>query len=116
MRIHHVQLMMPRGEEAAALAFYRDLFGLERIPKPADMPNPDGVWFTLGDTQLHLGVQDDPPAPTRAHVAFEVDDLDGLVAKLDAAGVQTKPSNPVDGLRRAHVWDPFGNRLELMGR
>ena len=116
MRIHHVQLMMPRGGDEAALAFYRELLGLERIPKPVDMPNPDGIWFTLGDTQLHLGVQDHPVAETRAHVAFEVAELDALVAKLDAAGVKTQGSNPVAGLRRFHVWDPFGNRLELMGR
>ncbi len=116
MRIHHVQLMMPRGEEEAALHFYRDLFGLTRIPKPPDMPNPDGVWLALPDGQLHLGVQDGPVPETRAHVALEVDALDEFVGRLEAAGVRTKPSNPVDGLRRFHVWDPFGNRLELMGR
>lgn len=116
MRIHHVQLMMPRGEDEAALAFYAGLLGLERIPKPPDMPNPEGIWLTLGDTQLHLGVQEERPAATRAHVAFEVEALDALVAKLDEAGVRTEPSNPVDGLRRVHAWDPFGNRLELMGR
>src|ERR671922_201372 len=32
--IHHVQIAMPPGEEEAALGFYGDLLGLERIPKP----------------------------------------------------------------------------------
>lgn len=115
MRIHHVQLMIPRGEEARALDFYATLLGLTRIPKPADMPNPDGIWFSLGDSEFHLGVQDEPPAPTRAHVAFAVDALDELLARLEAASVRVERSNPVAGMRRAHVWDPFGNRLELMG-
>lgn len=58
MRIHHVQLMMPRGREDEALRFYVELLGLPRIPKPRDMPNPEGVWLSLGDQELHLGVQD----------------------------------------------------------
>ena len=115
MRIHHVQLMIPRGGEDEALAFYRDQLGLARIPKPADMPNPDGVWFRLAQGELHLGVQEGFPSETRAHVALLVDDLDALVATLDAAGARTRASNDVDGLRRFYVWDPFGNRLELLG-
>lgn len=115
MRIHHVQLMIPRGREAEALAFYRDGLGLERIPKPAHMPNPEGIWFALADGELHLGVQDAAPAETRAHVALRVDDLDALVTRIAAAGARTRSSDALAGLRRVHVWDPFGNRLELMG-
>ena len=107
--------MIPRGGEVEAEGFYGGLLGLDRVDKPADMPNPEGLWYDLGDQQLHLGVQDEPPAPTRAHVAFLVDDLDALRARLARAGHETRGSNPVGGLRRAHVHDPFGNRLELMG-
>lgn len=116
MRIHHVQLMIPRGHDEAARRFYRDLLGLTPIEKPRDMPSPEGLWFALADGQLHLGVDDAPPAPTRAHVALLVDDLDALVATLAANAVPLTPSNAVDGLRRVHARDPFGNRLELMGR
>jgi catechol 2,3-dioxygenase-like lactoylglutathione lyase family enzyme len=117
MRIHHVQIMMPRGREAEAVRFYVELLGLTRIPKPSDLPNPDGVWLTLGDTQLHLGVQDgEIDRSSRAHVALLVESFDALVARLSAAGVEVVPATVVDGLRRAHVRDPFGNRLELMGR
>jgi catechol 2,3-dioxygenase-like lactoylglutathione lyase family enzyme len=116
MRIHHVQLMMPRGREDEALAFYERLLGLARIPKPPDMPNAEGLWFSLGDEELHLGVQAGPVDPeSRAHVALLVDDLDGLIERLRAAGVDVRPSNALAGLRRAHARDPFGNRLELMG-
>lgn len=117
MRIHHVQLMMPRGSEADAVRFYVQLLGLTRVAKPAEMPNPDGVWLALGDGQLHLGVQDGPVDPdSRAHVALLVEDLDALCARLTDAGVALTPSNDLGGLRRVHVRDPFGNRLELMGR
>lgn len=118
MRIHHVQVMMPRGREAEAVRFYGELLGLRRIPKPADMPNPEGAWFALeGGGELHVGVQDADVDPTsRAHVALLTDDLDALCARLREAGVELRPSNEVGGLRRVHARDPFGNRLELMGR
>ncbi len=117
MRIHHVQLMMPRGREDEALRFYVELLGLPRIPKPRDMPNPEGVWLSLGDQELHLGVQDgEIDRASRAHVALVTDDLDALSSRLAEAGVALAPSTEVAGLRRMHVRDPFGNRLELMGR
>lgn len=108
---------MPRGREAEALRFYGELLGLPRIPKPADMPNPDGAWFALEGGELHVGVQDAPVDPaSRAHVALLTDDLDALCQRLREAGVELRPSNEVGGLRRVHVRDPFGNRLELVGR
>ena len=116
MQIHHVQLMIPRDGQDEARHFYGELLGLEPAERPANMPNPEGIWFELGDQQIHLGVQDAAPDRTRAHVAFLVESLDPLVARLRDAGVELRPSNDVAGLRRVHVWDPFGNRLELMGR
>lgn len=115
MRIHHVQVMIARGREDEALAFYAEVLGLQRIPKPADMPNPEGLWFALEGGELHLGVQDEAPPASRAHVALEVEDWSAAVERLRAAGARVEPSQPVAGLRRAHVWDPFGNRLELLG-
>lgn len=117
MRIHHVQLMMPRERAHEAERFYVELLGLTRIPRPENLPNPGGIWFSLGDQELHLGAQDAEVDPTsRAHVAFEVDDLDSILARLREAGVALNPAPTLDGIRRVHVRDPFGNRLELMGR
>lgn len=115
-RVHHVQLMIERGREPQALAFYAGALGLRRIDKPASMPNPEGLWFALeGGGELHLGVDAEPPSKSRAHVALVFDDLDAVVARVAASGAEVQPSNPLDGLRRTHVWDPCGNRLELMG-
>ncbi|MBX3271062.1 MAG: glyoxalase [Sandaracinaceae bacterium] len=107
--------MIPRGHEQEALAFYAGGLGLARIPKPADMPNPDGLWFALEGGELHLGVADEPPPSTRAHVALVVADLDARLTALGALGARLAPAEPLGGLRRVHAWDPFGNRLELMG-
>lgn len=32
--VHHVELAMPRGEEAAARAFFVDVLGMKEIDKP----------------------------------------------------------------------------------
>jgi hypothetical protein len=41
--------------------------------------------------------------------------LDPLIAKVQEAGYETDTSQPpLDGYKRAHVFDPFGNRIELM--
>jgi hypothetical protein len=44
-----------------------------------------------------------------------VSDLDSLITKVQNAGYETDTSQPpLDGYKRAHVFDPFGNRIELM--
>ena len=76
-----------------------------------------GWWFTAGTAVLHLGVET-PFAPARkAHPAFLVLDLDGLRARLIAAGHDcVRADAEIPGVRRLHTYDPFGNRLEFQQR
>ena len=113
--IDHVQLAMPAGEEEKARSFYINLLGFVEIPKPAELAKRGGAWFESGNVQLHLGVEADFRAARKAHPAFIVDDLDALIAKVQSNGFETDTSQPpLDGYKRAHVFDPFGNRIELM--
>jgi catechol 2,3-dioxygenase-like lactoylglutathione lyase family enzyme len=45
LALDHVQLAMPAGAEDRARQFYRDVLGLEEIPKPAALAARGGVWF-----------------------------------------------------------------------
>lgn len=114
LRINHVQLAMPRGREDDARRFYGDVLGLRELPKPAVLAGRGGAWFELGDAQLHLGVDVDFRPAKKAHVAFEVCDLDSIAARCRAAGYDPRSDDDVSGLRRCYVDDPFGNRLELI--
>jgi catechol 2,3-dioxygenase-like lactoylglutathione lyase family enzyme len=114
VRLDHVQIGMPPGREVEARTFYNGLLGLPEVAKPPELAKRGGCWFERGDLKLHLGVEIDHRAPTRAHPAFVVDDLDKLVAALNKAGYETPSDSPFFGHRRVHVRDPFGNRLELM--
>lgn len=115
LSIDHVQIAMPAGEEDQARAFYIEQLGFTEIPKPPDLAKRGGAWFQSGSVQLHLGVESDFRPARKAHPAFVVDDLNSLIAKVRSAGYETDTSQPpLDGYKRAHVFDPFGNRIELM--
>jgi catechol 2,3-dioxygenase-like lactoylglutathione lyase family enzyme len=115
LSIDHVQIAMPVGEEETARAFYINVLGFDEIPKPAELAKRGGAWFQSQNVQLHLGVEADFRAARKAHPAFIVIDLDSLLAKVQSAGYETDTSQPpLDGYKRAYVFDPFGNRIELM--
>jgi len=115
LSIDHVQIAMPAGEEEKARSFYVKLLGFTEIPKPPELAKRGGAWFESGTTQLHLGVEPDFRPARKAHPAFIVDHLGALLANLQTAGFEVDTSQPpLDGYKRAHVFDPFGNRIELM--
>jgi catechol 2,3-dioxygenase-like lactoylglutathione lyase family enzyme len=114
LAIDHVQLAIPRGGEAAARRFYVELLGLVEVPRPAAMAGRGGGWFESGDVRIHLGVEDDFRPARKAHPALRCRDYAGLVARLEAAGVEVRPATEVPGVLRCHVDDPFGNRIELV--
>ncbi|MEO8354920.1 MAG: VOC family protein [Chloroflexota bacterium] len=117
LSIDHVQIAMPAGEVEKARAFYVSLLGFTEIPKPDELAKRGGAWFQSQNVQLHLGVEADFKPARKAHPAFLVNGLDELIARIQEAGYETDTSQPpLDGYKRAHVFDPFGNRIELMER
>jgi catechol 2,3-dioxygenase-like lactoylglutathione lyase family enzyme len=115
--IHHVQLTVPKGAEAAARQFYRDLLGLTEIDKPASLAARGGLWLQAGDRQVHIGVEEGVDRlATNAHIAYEVRDLSGWQNKLVNAGIAIIDGIPVPGYNRFEFRDPFGNRVEFIER
>jgi catechol 2,3-dioxygenase-like lactoylglutathione lyase family enzyme len=112
--IEHVQLAMPSGEEAKARAFYEGVLGLTEKLKPPNLAARGGAWFERDDVRVHVGVDKDFRAATKAHVGFLVDELPALVARCREAGYRVVDDEPLEGFERAYVFDPFGNRLEFM--
>lgn len=112
--IDHVQLAMPAGREAEAVAFYAGHLGIPQVTKPAHLAVRGGCWFEAGALRLHLGVEPDFRPARKAHPALLVEDLPVLVARLRAAGIAVRTDEPLEGYDRVYVDDPFGNRIELM--
>ena len=113
-RIEHVQLAMPPGQEAQAIAFYEGLLGIPHVVKPPHLAARGGCWFEDGGVKVHLGVEADFRAAKKAHPALLVTQLGALVDRLRAAGVEIIDDEPLEGYHRVYVHDPFGNRIELM--
>src|SRR4051794_8616497 len=116
LALNHVQLAMPPGGEHEARLFYAGLLGLSEVPKPANLAGRGGLWFERGEVRVHLGVETDFRPARKAHPAFLVDDLSGLIKSLGSAGVAPTRDEPLEGFERVYISDPFGNRIELMQR
>jgi catechol 2,3-dioxygenase-like lactoylglutathione lyase family enzyme len=116
LSIDHVQIVIPAGAEEIARSFYIGILGFREQQKPAAMAGRNSIWLASGPVNLHLGIEavsDFHPA-VRAHPAFTVDNLDEIVAACQRAGFATRPDTPFGNFRRTHIFDPFGNRIELM--
>ncbi|MBD3731032.1 MAG: VOC family protein [Sphingomonadales bacterium] len=114
--IDHVQLAMPHGGEDGARAFYAGALGMAEIRKPGHLAVGGGCWFAGGGVEIHLGVEEGFTPSRKAHPALLVDDLAGMVTRLEQAGVPFSPGKPLAGCIRGDIADPFGNRIELMQR
>lgn len=109
--IDHVQVAIPVGTEDVARAYYADVLGLPEVDKPPAMAARGGAWFESGEVRVHVGVED-PFVPARkAHPALV---MRGLVDFVMATGLDATWNEELEGVIRCHVFDPFGNRIELI--
>jgi catechol 2,3-dioxygenase-like lactoylglutathione lyase family enzyme len=115
--LHHVSFAVRDLERSRR--FYEGVLGLEPIPRPP--LGVQGIWYAVGGCQLHLIVTPPgaevgtPPSritPIANHSAFSIDDYSGVLAQLEARGIEVLPTSA----ERGQMWvrDPDGNVLELI--
>lgn len=118
--IDHVQITVPRAAEAAVRRFYGDGLGFREIPKPAELRRNGGMWYQLGNVQLHVSLEDievGENSASRRHIAYDVADLDAVEQWLRQRGLTIIPDQqPTAGFRRFYLRDPGGNRIEISQR
>ena len=114
LAIHHAQVTIPVGMEDAARNFYCGVLGLEEIAKPDSLAGRGGFWLQVGDRQVHIGVENKEEKPTKAHVAYLVNDLESARAVLTDNNVDIIEGIPIPGYSRFEFRDPFGNRVEFL--
>jgi catechol 2,3-dioxygenase-like lactoylglutathione lyase family enzyme len=113
--IHHVQVTVSDGQEAAARDFYCKVMGFKEIEKPKSLQGRGGLWLAVGDLQVHVGVETGVNrAATKSHVAYQVTDIAKWRDRLEKAGVTIVDSVAIPGFERFEFRDPFGNRVELI--
>ena len=105
------------GDLERSLNFYSEVFGF-----------PEHQRFSKGESKMAvldigkglLEIIQRPDAPAEApkgrwsHIAFHIDDYDGLVSKLEGMGLQLRRVTLDDGSRIAFFKDPDGHDIEIM--
>src|SRR5690348_4894018 len=111
--LHHVNVTVPAELEVAAKDFYGSVLGLKEIRKPATS-RQSGAWYQIGNTQLHLSVEDEEQALSSRHVCFTVSDLAEAEQRFREAGIEIiADPRPNPDAPRFYVRDPGGNQLEI---
>ncbi|MCA1668945.1 MAG: VOC family protein [Thermomicrobia bacterium] len=124
-RPHHLNLAGAHWEDSAA--FYRDLLGLVPVELPRDR---EAYGATIATSQDERGYQyhfvpSDPDFAARndlavnpfgaGHLAFRVDDIAAVRARLDAAGIPYSDMGEwaIKGWHQLFCADPEGRVIEF---
>jgi catechol 2,3-dioxygenase-like lactoylglutathione lyase family enzyme len=99
---------------AKARAFYVDVLGLKEIPKPKTFDFV-ALWFQLGDGQtLHLLQKPEPDTRSPRHFALRVTDVNAARDYFRSKGIAMQETGPIPHCDRFFVFDPDGNRIEVI--
>jgi glyoxylase I family protein len=111
----HVAVMV--SNLTRSIEFYSNILGLTKVDRDLNYP---GIWYQLGDLQIHL-IEDLDYQPNFAidlikstrnpHIALGVRDLEVAKQQLLAANCVVKMSN--SGRAALFTQDPDGNAIEL---
>ena len=112
---HHVNLGVPPGGVADQRDFLTDVLGYEAVPTPPELEGRNVNWFRAADgSEIHLSEDPEHRPADRAHVAVVLgDELDEVVARLNARDTKVEVFDGIVGVRVAICRDPAGNRWEL---
>jgi catechol 2,3-dioxygenase-like lactoylglutathione lyase family enzyme len=99
---------------AKARAFYVGVLGLTEIPKPKTFDFV-ALWFQLEDGQtLHLLQKPQPDTRSPRHFALRVPDVMQAREYFRARGIEIQETGPIPHCDRFFVFDPDGNRIEII--
>jgi catechol 2,3-dioxygenase-like lactoylglutathione lyase family enzyme len=110
-QIDHVSVIITDVERSRR--FYRDVLGLKEIAKPRTI---DFVvlWFDLGNQHLHLLLKKEPDALSPRHFALRVSDVAAARVYFREKGIRPEETTPIPGADRFFIYDPDGNRIEVI--
>ena len=121
--LHHVAIKLCGAEEyKKAVAFYRDVLGLELLREWGEGENSACMLGTgRGRVELFANAESELPPGNIRHFAFDVSDTDSLCEAVSAAGYEVYygpcdviiPSDPPYPARIAFCRGPAGETVEF---
>lgn len=125
-RLQHCGLVVQDLEKSCW--FYGTVVGLQEVPRPPNFTFR-GAWFrcpsgdefhliVAGDTTAPAGFQEPGPGKhsgLATHIAFEVEDLPAVKARLEEHGLEILggPLMRGDGVEQLYLHDPDGYMIEF---
>lgn len=109
--IDHVSVIIT--DVARSRHFYRDILGLKEMAKPRTFDFV-ALWFDLGNQQLHLLLKGKPDQRSARHFALFIKDVPAARAYFRERGIPIEETTVIPGADRFFVYDPDGNRIELI--
>jgi glyoxylase I family protein len=110
-QIDHCSIIITDVERSRR--FYRDMLGLKEIHKPRTF-NFVVLWFDLGNQHIHLLLKDQADTASQRHFALRVADLAAARAHFGQHGIAMQETTPIPGADRFFIFDPDGNRIEII--
>ena|ERR1022692_1399119 len=110
-QLDHVSVLVTDIERSRR--YYRDLLGLTEIAKPRTF-DFKVLWFDLGNQHLHLLVKAKPDALSPRHFALRVKDARAARNYLKEKGIAVEETTVIPGADRFFIFDPDGNRVEIV--
>lgn len=110
-QLDHVSVVITNVERSRR--FYRDLLGLKEIAKPKTF-DFIVVWFELGNHQLHLLLKDQQDTRSPRHFALRVKDVAAARTYFHEKGLPVQETTLIPGADRFFIFDPDGNRIEII--
>jgi catechol 2,3-dioxygenase-like lactoylglutathione lyase family enzyme len=99
---------------AKARAFYVGVLGLKEIAKPKTFDFV-ALWFQLEDGQtLHLLQKLQPDTRSPRHFALRVPGAQAAREYFRSRGIEIQETGPIPHCDRFFVFDPDGNRIEII--
>ena len=113
IRIDHVHVTVPPGEEHKAQQFYANVLGFENMSRAKELSDSSGYWFKVADIEFHIDTKGDV-AKGRQHFALEISNLKEARQHLEANDVTIIEQTLILGRQRFMFMDPWGNRIEFL--
>ena len=116
-KIRHLAIMTLDPERLAK--FYEEVFGMQRLTRPAERPKQDSKAVFMTDGYLTLALLENKAegkAPGLNHFGFQIDNQEVIAGKLAGFGLEPKQRPADRPYAETRATDPDGNNFDLAVR
>ncbi len=112
--LDHMQMTAPLNSEKEVRHFFSDILGCKEVAKPESMSHFESLWFDIGTSIIHVGLDENYFPEKRGHPAFIVQSLNDLIVRFDQYDIDYELDDNMPGAKRLYTYAFFGHRMEFL--